>query len=184
MIRFPEVQRKCQQEIDKVTDAQGELLNVVTNKRFPFTTAALLETQRISSIAGAGLPHAVRQDTTLGGYRVSKGSIVTANIRFLHTDRRYWQNPGDFRPERWLDPTDASRVVQHDNYVPFSIGKRRCLGENLAKAQYAVFAIALLRNFTFEMVDPTNPPALQGFGLVYSPLPFEMLIERRTHVAG
>ena len=112
MIRFPEVQRKCQQEIDKVTDAQGELVNVVTNKRFPFTTAALLETQRISSIAGAGLPHAVRQDTTLGGYRVSKGSIVTANIRFLHTDRRYWENPGDFRPERWLDPTDASQVVQ------------------------------------------------------------------------
>ena len=93
-------------------DAQGELLNVVTNKCFPFTTAALLETQRISSIAGGSLPHVVRRDTTLGGYRVAKGSIVTANIRFLHMDRRYWENPGDFRPERWLDPTDASQVVR------------------------------------------------------------------------
>ena len=76
------------------------------------------------------------------------------------------------------------QVVQHVNFAPFSIGKRRCLGENLAKAEYAVFAISLLRNFTFKMGDPSNPPALQGFGLVYSPLPFEMLIERRAHVAG
>ena len=157
------------------------MLNIVTNKNFPFTSATLFEVQRISSIAGASLPHIVREDTTVGGYRLRKGAIVVANIRFLHMDERYWKKPDEFNPERWLDPTDPSQIIQHANFAPFSIGKRRCLGENLAKAEYSVFAITLLRNFTFRMEDPSNPPMLKGFGLIYSPYPFKVLIESRTH---
>ena len=180
MIRYPAVQQKCQREIDNVMDSQGEYWNVAMNKYFPYTTAALLEVQRISSIAGASLPHVAREDTTVGGYNVSKGSVLVANLRFLHMDEQYWKNPKEFRPERWLDPTDPTKVIQHANFVPFSIGKRRCLGENLAKAEYSVFAITLLRNFTFKMEDPANPPKLEGFGLIYSPFPFKALIETRT----
>lgn len=180
MIRFPEVQRKCQKEIDEVLDVQGDLANVNVPKCLPYTTATLFETQRIASIAPSSLPHIVREDTTLGGYDVEKGSLVFANIRHIHLDKAYWGNPDEFVPERWLDPADQTKVIQHTNFVPFSLGKRRCLGENLAKVEYSVFAISLLRSFSFKMVDPSNPPTLEGFGLLYSPKPYEMLVESRN----
>ena len=160
-------------------EEEAVLSSLNLSKRFPFTTAALLETQRIASIAPSSLPHRVREDTTLGGYHVDKGSMVFANIRFLHLDERHWENPLDFRPERWLDPTDPARILQRANFVPFSLGKRRCLGENLAKVEYSVFAISLLRSFTLKMVDSSDPPTLEGFGLLYSPAPFDLLLESR-----
>ena len=189
LIRFPEVQRQCQREIDAAVaedaaarEGDCSLISVANiSKRLPFTNAALLETQRISSIAGGSLPHLVRRDTTLGGYHVPRGSIVSANIRFLHLDDRRWDRPDEFRPERWLDrSTDPPRIVRRENFIPFSVGKRRCLGENLAKAEYSVFAVSLLRNFTFKMEDPSDPPSLKGFGLVYSPRPFKVVVETRS----
>lgn len=182
MIRFPEIQRECQKEIDEVLETQGDLSNLNTTKCFPYTTATLLETQRISSIAPTSLPHIVRENTTLGGFDVEKGSMVFANIRFLHLDERYWKNPETFDPERWLDPSDPAKVIEHTNFVPFSIGKRRCLGMNLAKAEYSVFAISLLRNLSLKMVDPLQPPTLEGSGIIYSPTPFKMLMEWRQEV--
>ena len=179
MMHFPEVQRKCQEEIDRVSETAGGF-GGLTGSNLPYTTATLLETQRISSIAGSSLPHFAREDTVLGEYHVKKGSIVQANIRFLHMDDRYWEAPEVFSPGRWLDPTDPSRIVQHSQFIPFSIGKRRCLGENLAKTEYTVFGITLLRYFSFRMEDSSRPPTLVGRGLVYSPLPYRMLVEERN----
>ena len=178
MILYPDVQKKCQEEIDRVFDTEGSLANLAAS-RFPYTTAALMETQRISSIAGGSLPHVVRERTTLGGYHVRKGAIVQANIRFLHMDEAYWVDPEGFRPERWIDAKDPTKIIAHTHFVPFSVGKRRCLGENLAKAEYSVFAIMLIRNFSFKVADPNRPPTRDGHGLVYSPYPFEMLVEDR-----
>ena len=182
MMRYPEIQAKCQREIDAIPDLENRLSQGSTSgKLFPYTTATLLETQRIASIAPNTLPHRVKEDTTVGGYRLLKGTTVFANLRFLHLDERYWGDPFEFRPERWLDPVDSTKIIQHSHFVPFSLGKRRCLGENLAKAEYSVFGIALLRNFTFRMPDPANPPTMDGIGLVYSPTPYEMVVESREN---
>ena len=180
LIRYPEVQAKCHEEIDSVLEAVGPLPQSSWNKSFPYTNAALLETQRIASIASGSVFHVVRENTVVGGYHLKKGSAVTANIRFSHQHEGYWGGPQVFRPERWLDPTDASKIVNHSHFIPFSIGKRRCLGQNLAKLENAMFGITLLQNFNFKMEDPSNPPALEGGGLVFSPIPYKMVIEARA----
>ena len=182
MMRYPEIQARCQREIDGVPDAEDQLLQGNASRVFPYTTATLLETQRIAAIAPASLPHAVRETTTIGGYRLEKGSLVLANLWYLHMDESYWGDPYAFRPERWLDPKDPSKVLQHSNFMPFSMGKRRCLGENLAKVEYSVFGVTLLRNFTFKMADAGNPPPLEGSsgGIINSPDPYEMVLEKRN----
>ena len=183
MISFPEAQRKCQTEIDEIIENYGPP-SQATVHRYPYTSATLLETLRMASVIDNSLPHIAREDVVVGGYPLKKGSVVIANIRYLHLRDEYWGDPLAFRPERWLDPTDSSKLVQHSHFMPFSLGKRRCLGESLAKLEFSVFSIMLLRNFTFKMANPDLPPSLNGMGVVHSPLPYDVVIESRKVDVG
>ena len=42
-------------------------------------------------------------------------------------DKHYWKDPENFRPERFLDDDGAFR--KDDRCVPFSLGKRYCIGQ-------------------------------------------------------
>ena len=189
MMRYPEVQRRCHAEIDarfEDVDGGGGLTKDTITRLFPYTVATMLESQRINSIANASLAHVTRENVTLGGYSVPKHSLVFANIRSLHFDDKYWKNPEAFDPTRWLEAVPADeihssgfKVIQHSHFIPFSVGKRRCLGENLAKAEYLIFGLSLLRIFKFDVEDESNPPSFEGSGLILAPLPFEMVIEQR-----
>ena len=188
MIRFPDIQRRCQLELDTTLPDLGEenLTKESIAKFIPYTTATLLEVQRVSTIANASLPHIAREDVTVAGYHVPKDSTVMANIRFLHFDDRYWDHPEDFNPDRWVKRSslgDANgerlEVIQHSHFIPFSIGKRRCLGENLAKVEYFLFAVFLLKNFEFHAENDAAPPSLVGSGLIHAPKPFNMILRER-----
>ena len=42
-------------------------------------------------------------------------------------DKYYWKDPNEFRPERFLDNDGQFR--RDDRCVPFSLGKRYCIGQ-------------------------------------------------------
>ena len=195
MIHYPEIQKRCHEEVDRwIGDGNPvELTKDNVVKSLPYTAATLLEVQRVASIASASLPHFVREDVTIAGYHVPKDSFVLANIRFVHFDERNWERPHEFDPTRWLkwpvcdtagDGATTPHLIQHPHFIPFSIGKRRCLGENLAKAEYLIFGVSLLKEFRFCAEENAVLPSLEGRGLIYGPQPFELVLERRNCTDG
>ena len=73
----------------------------------------------------------------------SLGTVCYYNIHCFHTAPKYWDRPLEFDPTRFLSP-DGTKIVQHEHFLPFGFGKRKCMGESFAKAELFLFAVLLI----------------------------------------
>lgn len=96
------------------------------------------------------LVRTVRRATTVSGYWRRAVSQVLVSPYLLHRDGRYWQEPEDFRPSRWLGPRTPH--LPHA-YLPFGAGPRVCPGASLGFRQ-----LVALTNLVADELTPTLPP--------------------------
>ncbi|XP_072035914.1 cytochrome P450 2U1-like [Amphiura filiformis] len=148
MIANPDVQAKAQKELDKVV-GRDRMPRLSDKADLPYFQATLLEITRKASTARLSALHAASEDTTLNGYNIPKGAIVMANLWACHYDAEVFAEPEVFRPERFLNDA-GDKVVQRDELIPFSTGRRFCLGDNLARMELFVIISHLLHRFTFK----------------------------------
>jgi cytochrome P450 len=92
----------------------------------------------------------VTEDIKIDGYHFKEGSMVLPQISILMNDPDIFPEPERFNPDRFLD--ENQNLKKFDAFIPFSIGKRQCLGESLAKAELFLIFSNLLRNFEFSPV--------------------------------
>ncbi|KAL6107458.1 uncharacterized protein ACO6RY_18227 [Pungitius sinensis] len=176
MMHYPEIQEKVQAEIDRVI---GECRQPALADRpnMPFTEAVIHEIQRIGNIVPMGFPKMASKDTTLGGYLIPKGTSVTTVLASVLFDKNEWATPDTFNPDHFLDSEGQFR--RREAFLPFSAGKRGCLGEHLARMELFLFFTSFLQRFTISPV-PGEMPSLQGvLGFTYSPQEFRILAEPR-----
>lgn len=174
----PEVQTKIQAEIlEKV----GGMPNWGDRLQLPYTCAVIAETQRISNIVPLGVQHETIEEVEIGGYKIPPKTMITSNLYSIHNDPKYFPNPEQFIPERFLDESGCLDKKKFDSLMPFSVGKRVCLGESLARMELFLILSALLINFSFEPVDKKNMPSLKPrFGVTVSPVPFKVKLIVRS----
>ncbi|XP_077349610.1 cytochrome P450 2C3-like [Lithobates pipiens] len=145
---YPDVQAKVQQEIDEVT--QSLYLPGIENRpQLPYTNAVIHEIQRVLDFASFAFFHAVTKDIEFHGYSIPKGTIILPFLTSVLNDPSQWETPERFNPGHFLDEQGQfrSRVA----FMPFSAGKRVCLGENLARMELFLLLSALLQKFTFKL---------------------------------
>jgi len=91
-------------------------------------------------------------------------------------DEAYWGDPKTFRPERF---TEEGKFKPNERLFPFGIGRRRCLGESLAKMESFLFFANLLLNFSFSCEAENLPSLAPESGFTNGPYPYKCMIERR-----
>ncbi|XP_066981297.1 cytochrome P450 2L1-like [Macrobrachium rosenbergii] len=143
---YPDKQRKLQEELDSALPS-GSLVTLEDKPRIPYTEAVINEVLRMSSLTNVGLPHSPVRDVVLAGYKIPKGSMIIPVTASIHSDPRYWDQPDLFLPERWLSP-EGKFVMRKEGYLPFSTGKRSCVGESLARMELMIFTATVAQNFT------------------------------------
>ncbi|XP_075396066.1 cytochrome P450 2J2-like [Tenrec ecaudatus] len=170
MAIHPEIQEKVQAEIDRVI---GRLQKPSIGKRdhMPYTNAVIHEVLRMGNILPLNVPREVTFDTTLAGYHLPKGTIVLTNLTALHRGPMDWATPDTFNPEHFLE---NGQFRKRDDFLPFSIGKRACLGEQLARSELFIFFTSFLQKFTFKA--PANEKLTQKYkmGLTLAPASYRL----------
>nr|XP_056705328.1 cytochrome P450 2J2-like [Euleptes europaea] len=170
MAIYPEVQAKVQGEIDSVI-GQSRLPATDDREHMPYTNAVIHEIQRKSNIVPLNVPRAISQDTTLAGFHLPKGTVFLASLTSVLFDKEEWETPDVFNPSHFLD---NGQFKKREAFLPFSAGKRVCLGEQLARMELFVFFTALLQKFTFQA--PKDVILNLDFrpGLTLSPQPYRI----------
>ena len=113
-------------------------------------------------------------DVSEGEWIFPRGTLVIPQISVLLNDPRVWENPKEFRPERFLDVNGKVRKI--DEFIPFSIGKRQCLGESLARSQLFIIFSNVLSRLRIE-ADPSLDRS-RTIGLTVSPRPYKLVFDR------
>ncbi|XP_072036984.1 cytochrome P450 2U1-like [Amphiura filiformis] len=143
----PTIQKNVHDEIDEAV-GRNRLPKLADKPNLQYTQAVLLEIQRMASISRLGVPHGCTKTTTVRGVTIPEGFIVVSNLWAVHRDPDLWPEPWKFKPERFLD--DNGQVVNRDELIPFSTGRRICLGESLARMELYIFFTHLMHQFRIE----------------------------------
>ncbi|XP_070455742.1 cytochrome P450 2D14-like isoform X5 [Equus przewalskii] len=111
--------------------------------------------------------------------RVScQGTTLITNLSSVLKDETVWKKPFRFHPEHFLDA--QGRFVKQEAFMPFSAGRRSCLGEPLARMELFLFFTCLLQRFSFSVPAGQPRPSDHGvFGIVVSPSPYQLSAEPR-----
>ncbi|XP_005746996.1 cytochrome P450 4V8 [Pundamilia nyererei] len=143
----PEVHKKVQQELQEVFGTSSRPTSTEDLKKLKYLECVIKEALRLFP----SVPFFARslgEDCYINGFKVPKGANAIIITYSLHRDPRYFPEPEEFRPERFLPENSVGRPAYA--YVPFSAGLRNCIGQRFALMEEKVVLAAILRNFTVE----------------------------------
>uniref|UniRef100_UPI00398F8A07 cytochrome P450 2K1-like n=1 Tax=Pristiophorus japonicus TaxID=55135 RepID=UPI00398F8A07 len=167
MMKYPEIQRKVHEEIIRVIGSERSP-RAEDRKSMPYTDAVIHEIQRFGNIVPLNITHATTVDLNFKGYFIPKDTQVIPLLASVLYDKTQWEKPNYFNPSHFLDA--EGKFVKRDAFIPFSIGRRACAGENLAKMELFLFFTTLIQKFKFQV--PPNVSELElvsGVGLTSFP---------------
>jgi len=107
-----------------------------------YLTATIQETLRRRPVLPNAAPRLVKQQVEIAGWTYEPGVCVVANAYLLHHDPAIYENPYEFRPERFLDEQPGTYT-----WIPFGGGRRRCLGASFATLEMKIVLRAVLSRF-------------------------------------
>lgn len=124
LAKNPKCQDRLYLEIQNVCGS--EKLKEEHLSQLPYLNAVFHETIRKYSPAPIIPLRYAHEDTQIGGYYVPAGSEIAINIYGCNMDKKRWENPEEWKPERFLDgkydPMDLHKTMA------FGAGKRSCAG--------------------------------------------------------
>ncbi|KAJ9163623.1 hypothetical protein P3X46_023272 [Hevea brasiliensis] len=163
LVKNPRVQFRAQEELDKVIGLNRVMAESDISK-LPYLKCIVKEALRLHPPAPLLLPHKANSNIKIGGYDVPKGTHVHVNVRAIGRDPAVWQDPVEFRPERFLEKD--VEIKGHDfRLLPFGAGRRMCpaaqLGMNLVTSMLG----QLLHNFSWALPEGVLPEEVDLCGI-------------------
>lgn len=145
---------KLHEELDRVLG--GRLPDMSSLASLPFLDRVIKETLRLYPPAWS-VARTVIDDFELEGYRIPAGSNVVMSQWIMHRDRRYFDQPEKFDPDRWS--TAACQNLPRFAYFPFGGGPRQCIGAAFATTEAMLILATIAQKYRLVSAEtaPISP---------------------------
>ncbi|KAB2722417.1 cytochrome P450 [Brucella intermedia] len=159
LLRHPAALARTQDEIDRVM-AAGKI-DPTRIKELKYLDACINESMRLYPVAPY-LPRYLTNDLRVGSFLLPSGIVLGLSIFLTQRDARSWEQPDDFRPDRFLDGRPPVR-----QFLPFGLSVWRCPGAPFAELELRVVLTRILSGFRFHLdnatqIEPTQIGVLVG----------------------
>ena len=124
--RNPEVQQKIFEEIIKIESHTDNVIEQL--QKMTYTNAVLNESMRLYPPAWI-TDRQNLEDDSLAHFKIKKNTLIGVSFYELHRNPKYWKNPDEFIPERFLGD-QKKESMQY--FYPFGAGPRMCIGTGFA----------------------------------------------------
>ncbi|XP_061740857.1 cytochrome P450 2K1-like isoform X2 [Nerophis ophidion] len=173
MAKYPQIQDRVQEELSRVVGDRQ--ITMEDRRNLPYIDAVIHETQRFANIVPLSVTRSTSRDVTFQGYFIEKGTTVLPLLTSVLYDESEWETPNTFNPSHFLD--EEGKFIKRDAFLPFSAGRRACLGEGLARMELFLFFTHLLQRFRFTPAPGMSEDQLDFtpvVGFTLSPLPHQL----------
>lgn len=136
---------------------QANVHNLDYKPSLPIAEASIQEALRLAS--SPIVPHVAREDTSIDQFFVPEGTMVLFNLYHLNLSEYYWKNPLEYDPMRFIvvgeneDGTKTYKLDVPKHFMPFSVGKRQCLGYKMVETTSIVVVANICRKFIIKADD-------------------------------
>ncbi|CAL2044088.1 unnamed protein product [Caenorhabditis brenneri] len=178
MLHHPEIQQKVHEESSKVIGSD-RLITTADKNNLPYMNAFINETQRCVNLVPLNTQHATTRDTVINGYRIPKGTGVIAQISTVLNDETVFPDHKSFKPERFID--EEGKLKKVEELIPFSTGKRQCLGEGLARMELFLFISNFFNRYEVSPSKEGLPSLDKSCVSRIAPRMFSAVLRRRDH---
>ncbi|XP_053611724.1 cytochrome P450 6B6-like [Plodia interpunctella] len=149
----PEVQKKVQDDVDRVLIKYNNKLCYDAIKEMTYLECAFKEGMRIFPSLGFLLRECTaKSEIPELGIFLDEGIRVAIPLQAIQTDPQYFDNPKEYRPERFMEDTNGNKF----EYIPFGAGPRTCIGERLGLMQSLAGLAAVMARFTVKPAPTTQ----------------------------
>jgi len=182
MVKFPEIQKKAQAEIDRIV-GRGRLPTFADRAELPYIDCVIKETLRWKIISPLGVPHHLLEDDYYNGYWIPRGSTILPNVWAIGRDKTLYKNPDRFWPERFEG--EAGEAALDPYTYLFGFGRRICPGLHFVDSMIFIVFTSILA--TLDISKPlgqdgqeVEPNENYGRGIMNNIHPFECTIKPRS----
>ena len=158
LMRHPDWMARVVAELDELYADPGDGSTVEISfqalRSIPQLESVIKETLRLHPPLII-LMRLVQEEIELAGRTIPAGTIVASSPRVSNRLPEDFPDPERFDPSRYLDGRQED-LQNRWTWIPFGAGKHRCVGNAFAMMQIKAIFSVLLRDFEFELVQPSE----------------------------
>ncbi|XXG89554.1 hypothetical protein AAC387_Pa12g1528 [Persea americana] len=158
LIKNPNTMKKAQQELETIVGKE-RMVDESDLVKLDYLDMVIKESMRLHTPVPLLLPHESREDCTINGFHIPKGSRVLINAWAIGRDPAVWPKPDQFSPERFIG-TNIDVRGQDFHLVPFGSGRRGCPGMQLGLTVVKFALAQLIHCFDWELPNGMLPADL------------------------
>jgi sterol 14-demethylase len=153
LLRHPDVYAGVLQELEELY-ADGQSVSFHALRQIPRLENVLKETLRLHPPLII-LMRVAKGEFEVEGYPIHEGDLVAASPAVSNRISEDFPAPDSFAPQRYEQPRQED-LINRWTWIPFGAGRHRCVGAAFATMQIKAIFSVLLREYEFEMTQPSD----------------------------